>query len=81
MLPRISTSAVLPERLGSKEPLKSDARQGPWSLRATRGCPSCARRQLAGQRERRACCSRRGEESNLKTLSHNYGKLFTFMLY
>lgn len=84
VLPRVLRVVVLSERLESKEPMKPGTRRGPWvpagHTRVPPPVPN-TKRQTAGQRVRRARRSRRGEESNLKTLSHNHGKFFTFMLY
>lgn len=52
-----------------------------WGTQAApRGSPNTTG-QTSGLGVRWAHCRRHGEESNLKTLFHNYGKFFTFMLY
>ena len=79
-----NTFAILSEMRGSKKPLKTKVRHNPLAhCRRHTGAPSfpSTKSETSGQDVRRVHWSRHGEESNLKTLFHNYGKFFTFMLY
>lgn len=79
-----NTFAILSEMHGNKKPLKTPVRHNPLArCRRHAGAPSfpSTKSETSGQDVRQGHWSRHGEESTLKTLFHNYGKFFTFMLY
>lgn len=71
-------SASFSETLVSKRPLKPKTRPSPL---VTAGDSRAAPPAPNTKTDRRAACEAGALQSNLKTLSHNYGKFFTFMLY